>query len=113
MAHIDEWLEEPILNKDERLAYAKFVLCYFRYARWKQEAFKEYMDKFKLFCTHRDMRYRVTGADKSGKIKLSEDLESESGFKLWADVDQCSNWSNRPDNDFDTEIRLSLRRSED
>ena len=112
MAHIDDWLDEPILGKNERLAYAKFVLCYFRYAKWKQEAFKEYMDKFKLFCTYQNVRYRVTGACKEGTIRLSEDLDSESGFDLWADVNQCSNWSNRPGSGFDTEIRLSLKRSE-
>jgi hypothetical protein len=89
--HIDEWLEIPSRNGNE--AYAKFVLTYFRYPAWMNHACYPWMKQFKLFCTYKGERYRVTGASRLGDIWLTNDPNREVGYHLRIFVEDCSNWT--------------------
>lgn len=92
--HIDDWLDQPTMYKDE--AYAKFVLDYKRMPAWKQGAYHEYMKDHKLFCTYKGKRYRVTGASRLGDVWLNKDFEQEFGYDYRIEVTACSEWGSKP-----------------
>lgn len=96
MAHVDEWIDTPVYPHDRNVAYAKFFLLLKRLPAWMQNAFSEWMDQYKLFCTYENKRYRCMGASRLGDVWLAEDFERENGYDLRVNVDHCKDWSNKP-----------------
>lgn len=96
MTHVDDWLDTPTINQDESENYAKFVLDYKRMPAWKQNAYKQWMSQFKLFCNYNNIRYRCTGASRMGDVWLTSNHDQESGHELRVDVAHCSDWKNEP-----------------
>lgn len=88
--HVDDWLCEPAKHPSE--AYAKFVLDYFRKPAWALMAFEPWMGQYKLFCTYRDVRYRVTGASRLGDVWLTCDFDKSDGYEKRVDVAECKEW---------------------
>lgn len=95
MPHIDEWIDEPCSSTSPE-AYAKFVFLYMRTHAWMQDAFRPWMSQFKLFCTFQGKRFRCTGASRLGDVWLTEDFEKSRGYEHRVDVDECSDWSDKP-----------------
>lgn len=95
MKHIDEWITHPY-SKNEGERYAKFVFWYFRYPAWAHMEFHQWMKQFQLFCTYEGIRYRVTGASRMGDIWLTTNFSKETGYEKRVDVEQCSEWSDKP-----------------
>lgn len=92
--HIDEWLDKFKQSKPPGgEMYARFVLEHYRMPAWKQNGYAEWTSQFKLFCTYKGERYRVTGASRLGDIWLARDLNREAGYDLRVNVDECSGWS--------------------
>lgn len=94
--HIDDWIDTPTFPPDRGANYAKFVFEYMRLPAWKQMAFAEWMDQFKLFCTYMGKRYRVTGASRLGDVWLAEDHNRENGYDLRVNVSACTEWGDKP-----------------
>jgi hypothetical protein len=93
--HIDDWIDNPMC-KDDGEKYAKFVVFYFRYPAWAVQAFKPWMQQFKLFCTYKGQRCRVIGASRLGDLWLTSDLEADSGYEHRVCVTDCSEWGDKP-----------------
>jgi len=94
--HIDDWLDNPFV-KDENVAYAKFVLDYFRMPAWKQNEYRQFMSDNKLFCAYDGKTYRCTGASRMGDIWLAENYQQDIGYNLRVNVTSCTHWHNNPE----------------
>jgi hypothetical protein len=90
--HVDEFIDTP-LSKDRGERYAKFFLLLARLPAWMHSDFAEWIGQYKLFCTYKGERYRVTGASRMGDIWLARSVIRESGYDLRVDVAECSEWS--------------------
>lgn len=90
--HVDSWLDEPTFSNDNE-RYAKFVIEYFRMPAWKINAYRPFLDQFKLFCTYEGNRFRVTGASRMGDIYLNENPDEDTGYILRVYVDNITDWS--------------------
>ena len=58
--------------------------------------FAEWIGQFKLFCSWKGKRYRVTGASRLGDIWLTSDFCKETGYEHRVDLTECSDWSDKP-----------------
>jgi hypothetical protein len=94
MTHVDEWIEMPTGDKGED--YARFVLHHARLPAIMQVFFEPWTKQFRLFCTHKRKRYKVTGASRLGDVWLAKDLTRESGYDLRVDLADCSKWGPLP-----------------
>jgi hypothetical protein len=73
-----------------------FSFCYIGYLLHCRLNSKKQMELFKLFCTYKDERYRVTGASRMGDIWLAKDFNRDVGYDLRVDLDECSGWTPTP-----------------
>jgi hypothetical protein len=89
--HVDEFIDDYKSN-----AYAAFVLNWFRAPASHHSRFSPWMKQHKLFGTYNSMRFRVTGASRLGDVFLCANFDHDSGYKLRVDVDEISNWSDKP-----------------
>ena len=89
--HVDDFVSFP--PKDEAGRYAAFCLMLFRLPAIMRISFHKWIDKYKLFCTWKDKRYRVTGASRMGDIWLTSDFNQETGYEHRVDLRECSEWS--------------------
>lgn len=95
--HVDDFIEygAHCANReelpDER--YARFVLHLMRLPAGMIGDFKPFTKDFKLFCTWRGKRYRVTFASRMGWIGLSSNLNATSGYDENAWVEDITEWS--------------------
>ena len=94
--HVDEFVDEyaPIHKQTRGERYARW----FFFLRTNSNAalqcdFAEWINQFKLFCTYKNRRYRVTGCSTMGDIWLAEDFNRTSGYDLRVDLTECSEWS--------------------
>lgn len=90
--HIDDYIDDYQEN-----AYARFVFNHFRLPAGQMMAFRPWMSQFRLFCTHRGERFRVTGASRLGDVWLTRDFEREDGYEVrGVCVDDCTDWGREP-----------------
>lgn len=94
--HIDDWLEEVVMSRDEGTRYAAFFLHHKRLSAVAQTAFGPYLGQIKLFCTYKGERYRCTGASRMGDVWLAKDHERGHGYDMRVDVDHCEAWGREP-----------------
>ena len=95
MMHVDEFIDNPMRREDGQ-AYARWFFSLHRYPAILQGQFHEWMAPFKLFCTWKGARYRVTGASRLGDVWLTSNFERDCGYEHRVDLDECSNWSPQP-----------------
>lgn len=98
--HVDEFIDRHGGDK-----YARWVLALFRFPVALCLDFREWAAPFKLFCTYKGKRYRVTGCSRMGDLYLHPDFSrdpwgpgspyQEPGFR-GADVEECSDWGSKP-----------------
>lgn len=50
----------------------------------------------KLFATWKGKRYRVTGCSRMGGVWLHSNFEEDTTYEHRVDVDECSDWSEKP-----------------
>ena len=90
--HVDDFIfQHHATGSDE--AYAAFFLSFARLPAYQRMMWDRWINQFQLFCTHKNKRYRVTGASRLGDIWLTQNFEQDTGYDLRVDVDTCSNWS--------------------
>lgn len=92
MKHVDNFID---YNYSEE-CYARWVLNHFRLPAVLKMDFEPFMKEHKLFCTYKDKRFRVIGASRLGDIWLTSDFKRNTGYEKRVDVDECSNWSDKP-----------------
>lgn len=93
--HVDDWLDNECARTDSE-RYARFVINYFRMPALEQFDFAKWMEPFKLFCTYKGKRYRVTGASRLGDIWLAANPEQTTGYDLRVSVRDCDQWADSP-----------------
>jgi hypothetical protein len=91
--HVDDWIDHSSFNQSEGCKYARWFLNLARLAATLQSDWDKYIERYKLFCTYKGIRYRVTGASRMGDIWLSEDYTRNSGYSLRVDLGECIEWS--------------------
>jgi hypothetical protein len=91
MTHVDDFIDGFKDSHGER--YARFFFMLHRLPAYMQGHFREWTEQFKLYCTYKDERYRITGASRLGDVWLAKDLNQESGYDLRVDLAECSDWS--------------------
>lgn len=89
--HVDDWVER--FDGDR---YAQWCLFLFRLPAVMKMNFHDYIKDYKLYCTYKDVRYRVTGASRLGDVWLAKDMNRDMGYDHRVDVTECSEWSNKP-----------------
>lgn len=91
--HIDDFIDGGYFNQSESEKYARWCFLLFRLPALLQHDFKEYTKQYKLFCTYKDQKYRVTGASRLGDIFLSKDFNREYGYDKRVLYTDCLDWS--------------------
>ncbi len=96
--HVDDWLDTPTYpwKDDDNINYAKFVLEFARMPAFKQQAYKQWIQQFELYCTYQNKRYRVTGASRLGDVWLQADFTRDHGYNLRVSLKDCNKWSPNP-----------------
>ena len=92
--HIDDWMDIHWCESEGN-KYAKFMFWYFRYPALARDAFKQWMDVHKLFCTYKEKRYRCTGSSRMGDIFLTSDFKEDMKYEIRVDVLHCSEWGEK------------------
>jgi hypothetical protein len=92
MKHIDEWLDEPAKDENERLA--KEWLEHFR--RPAVDKDDDWLSARVLSCEYLGKRYRCIGASRLGDVWLTKDFSRDFGYDLRIDVAGCSAWQTTP-----------------
>jgi hypothetical protein len=90
--HVDEFID----NEYNRHNYARFFFLLHRLSAALYYDFEEWIKQYKLFCTYKEKRYRVTGASRLGDVWLRENFDSDHGYDLRVDLEECSNWGALP-----------------
>jgi len=91
----DDWTERYSLgdvNQGNRLGllYAKFFVFLRRLPASLTTSWSKFFP-YRVYCTYKGERYRVTGASRLGDIWLSKDFGSQYTDRVY--VDECSNFS--------------------
>lgn len=89
--HVDDFVSCP--PDDEAGRYAAFCFMFFRLPAVMQIAFRKWTSQYKLFCTYKERRYRVTGASRMGDVWLTENFEQDFGYDLRVEIDDCTDWA--------------------
>lgn len=92
--HVDDFIDDSLgtLN-DKNAQYARWMFNHFRLPASLRYDFDKFMKDYKLFCTYKNKKYRVTGASRLGDVWLNKDFTADHGYNLRVSVDQCSEWS--------------------
>jgi len=89
--HVDSFICN--FTEDEAEIYAAFCLMLFRLPAVEKCKFTKYTNQYTLFCTYKNIKYRVTGASRLGDIWLVKDHTRIIGYDLRVDIDDCSNFT--------------------
>jgi len=90
--HVDYFIDRMY----GREKYARWMLHYFRLPSALKADFSKFMKNHKLFCTHKNIRMRCTGASRLGYICLTSDHEQSKGYEICVDLSDCTKWSDKP-----------------
>lgn len=94
--HVDDFVDNCYEYRDEKYTYARWFFLLHRLPAAMQSSFKEYISKYKLFCTYKEKTYRVTGASRLGDVWLTADFNQDTGYQHRVNLDDCSNWRDEP-----------------
>ena len=94
MKHVDDFIDDVCVAKEER--YAQFFFFLHRLPAWQQAHYAPWISQYKLFCTWKGRRWRVTGASRMGDIWLADNFKRDVGYDHRVDLEECSEWSNEP-----------------
>ena len=86
--HVDDFVEDFETDK-----YVSWFFFLHRLPAVLQAKFREELQKYRLFCTYKGKRYRVTGASRFGDIYLAKDFSRDMGYDKRVDLDTCNEWS--------------------
>ena len=92
--HIDEWIDD-YGSHDAKRVYAQWFFMLARLPAIDKMRFQKFIGKYKLFCTYKNKRYRVTGASRLGDVWLTSNFSQDTGYEHRVNVDDCSNWSDK------------------
>ena len=97
MKHIDDWLDEPKTDEQEKLAQE--WLDKFRMPAWDKlqerrdgSSVETWLRGYRLTCDYQGKSYRCTGASRMGDVWLTSNMEQIDGYDLRVDVEDISNW---------------------
>lgn len=98
MKHIDDWLDEPKTDEQEKLAQE--WLDNFRMPAWDKlqerrngRSVEAWLRRYRLTCDYQGKRYRCTGASRMGDVWLTSNMEQIDGYELRVDVEEINNWN--------------------
>jgi hypothetical protein len=89
--HVDDFIDD---YKGD--AYARWMFMHFRLPATLQVAFRPFIADRKLFCTHGDQRFRVTGASRLGDVWLTSKHDQDTGYEKRVDLEECTDWGPQP-----------------
>jgi hypothetical protein len=89
--HIDQFIDDPKTDP-----YASWVLAQFRFPAILRGKCADLIEKHKLFCTYKNLRWRVTGASRMGDVWLAKDHNQAIAYDERADVAECHSWDDKP-----------------
>lgn len=89
--HVDDFVDRHGWHP-----YARWFFFLARLPAHMRCDFAKWIDPFKLFCTWRGVRYRVTGASRMGDVWLAADHERDCGYDERVALDECTDWSDEP-----------------
>jgi hypothetical protein len=91
--HVNRFLQQDNTGKDKKqLDYAKFVLRYLAINKKDRDDFKPWMSQFELYCTYKDIRYKVLCVTSLGELGLTTTFDVPLAEEL-VSYTECSNWS--------------------
>lgn len=96
--HVDEFIDGH--SEDAREPSVKYARWFFHLHRLSAGLFydfQQWLNPYQLYCTYKGKQYRVTGASTMGDIWLVEDFSQDSGYKYRVDLEDCSDWKDKPD----------------
>ena len=88
MLHVDDFI--ATMDSDE---YASWFFALHRMPSFLQIKFRNFIDKYDLYCTYKNKQYRVTGCSRMGDVWLTTDFNQKLGYELRVDVNECSNFT--------------------
>lgn len=95
-AGVDAFIWTPSFGSDDGSRYARWMLMHFRLPAHMQMTFEPFIKERRLFCTHENERFRVTGASRLGDVWLSRDFGRDVGYDKRVQVETCSAWGAAP-----------------
>jgi len=91
--HVDDFIDSHFHRKDEEgVLYARWFLNLHRLSASLQADFDPWITQYKLFCTYKRKRYRVTGCSRLGDVWLVKDQLRDSGYDHRVDINDCHNF---------------------
>lgn len=93
ITHIDDWIDRVRLEEAER--YPTFFFMLHRLDAVHKSMWEPWIKQYKLFCTWKGKRYRVTGCSRLGDVWLTPDFKQDCGYTERVDVAECSDWRDR------------------
>ncbi len=87
--HIDDWIELPPANDQEKLVKEWFD--HFRRPAIQKDY--KWLAARKVFCIFEGKRMRCTGASRMGDVWLTYNLVKDFGYDRRVDVAGCSDWT--------------------
>jgi hypothetical protein len=100
MTDVDSFIWKQLARKTPEEFYAAWFFMLHRLPAANAMNWQELIEPYKLFCTYKGKRYRVTGASRMGDIWLHSKLDwTESTSPYYehrVDLDDCSGWSKDP-----------------
>lgn len=89
--HVDQFIDDPKSDP-----YASWVFALFRFPAILKMKFQPFLEAYKLFCSYKGNRYRVTGCSRMGDVWLHSDFEEDTTYEHRVLVDDCSDWGAFP-----------------
>lgn len=86
--HIDDWIELPPSNDQEKLVKEWFD--HFRRPAVQKDY--KWLAARSVFCTFEGKRMRCNGASRFGDVWLTYNHIKDTGYDMRVDVAGCSNW---------------------
>lgn len=92
--HVDDFADRFSMgDQTEAVKYARWFFFLHRLAAVYLSDWRPWISQYKLFCTYKGRRYRVTGASRMGDVWLAEDLNRETGYDHRVSLDDCTDWA--------------------
>lgn len=91
--HVDDFIDYGLEYNTPEEKYARWFFMLARLSAVLSCHFSEWIGQYRLFCTYKDERYRVTGASRMGDIWLVKNFEQDSGYDHRVGFAGCSYWS--------------------
>ena len=77
--HVDDFIDDCFDHHTREEKYARFFFLLHRLSAAMKAEFREWIEPYKLFCTWKDKRWRVTGASRLGDVWLTQNFSQDVG----------------------------------